>query len=54
MVILLRGEKVVLRDLREEDIRKAHVRKARIVRGEYYDAIKMGILREEWESTGTL
>ncbi|GEB35741.1 MULTISPECIES: GNAT family N-acetyltransferase [Brevibacillus] len=28
---------------------EARVRKARIVRGEYYDAIKMGILREEWE-----
>ncbi|MCL6458114.1 MAG: GNAT family N-acetyltransferase [Gorillibacterium sp.] len=31
-------------------IEEAQVRKARIVRGEYYDAIKMGILREEWES----
>lgn len=30
-------------------IEEARVRKARIVRGEYYDAIKMGILREEWE-----
>lgn len=29
---------------------EAQVRKARIVSGEYYDAIKMGILREEWES----
>lgn len=29
---------------------EARVRKARIVRGEYYDAIKMGILREEWEA----
>ncbi|BCG58963.1 GNAT family N-acetyltransferase [Paenibacillus sp. URB8-2] len=28
---------------------EARVRKARIVRGQYYDAIKMGILREEWE-----
>lgn len=28
---------------------EARVRKARIVRGEYYDAIKMGMLREEWE-----
>ncbi|MGF7046909.1 RimJ/RimL family protein N-acetyltransferase [Paenibacillus sp. DS2015] len=30
---------------------EACIRKARIVRGEYYDAIKMGILREEWEHT---
>ena len=30
-------------------VEEARVRKARIVRGEYYDAIKMGILREEWE-----
>ncbi|GGF85218.1 acetyltransferase [Paenibacillus albidus] len=29
-------------------IEEARVRKARIVRGEYFDAIKMGILREEW------
>lgn len=29
---------------------EARVRKARIVRGEYYDAIKMGMLREEWEA----
>ncbi|QRG66376.1 GNAT family N-acetyltransferase [Brevibacillus choshinensis] len=32
--------------MREE----ARVRKARIVRGEYYDAIKMGMLKEEWEA----
>lgn len=31
--------------------KEARIRKARIVRGEYYDAIKMGILREEWENT---
>lgn len=31
-------------------VEEARVRKARIVRGEYYDAIKMGILREEWET----
>jgi RimJ/RimL family protein N-acetyltransferase len=30
-------------------IEETRVRKARIVRGEHYDAIKMGILREEWE-----
>ncbi len=30
---------------------EARVRKARIVRGEYYDAIKMGILREEWDDS---
>ena len=29
-------------------VEEARVRKARIVKGEYYDAIKMGILREEW------
>ncbi|SET47070.1 GNAT family N-acetyltransferase [Paenibacillus sp. NFR01] len=29
---------------------EARVRKARIVRGDYYDAIKMGILREEWDA----
>ncbi len=28
---------------------EARIRKARIVNGEYFDAIKMGILREEWE-----
>ncbi|MGP4039215.1 GNAT family N-acetyltransferase [Gracilibacillus sp. D59] len=28
---------------------EARIRKARIVDGEYFDAIKMGILREEWE-----
>lgn len=33
-------------------VEEARVRKARIVRGEYYDAIKMGILREEWEALG--
>jgi hypothetical protein len=25
------------------------IRKARIVEGQYYDSVKMGILREEWE-----
>lgn len=35
-------------------VEEARVRKARIVRGEYYDAIKMGILREEWENAGNL
>lgn len=34
-------------------IEEARVRKARIVRGEYYDAIKMGMLREEWEARQT-
>ncbi len=29
---------------------EARFRKARIVKGEYYDSIGMGILREEWES----
>jgi RimJ/RimL family protein N-acetyltransferase len=28
---------------------EARIRNARIVAGEYFDAIKMGILREEWE-----
>jgi len=28
---------------------EARIRKARTVDGQYYDAIKMGILREEWE-----
>ena len=27
---------------------EARIRKARVVKGQYYDAIKMGILREEW------
>ncbi|MFD2170381.1 GNAT family N-acetyltransferase [Tumebacillus lipolyticus] len=31
-------------------IEEARVRKARIVNGEYFDAIKMGILREEWDA----
>lgn len=29
---------------------EARVREARIVDGEYYDAVKMGILRSEWEA----
>ncbi len=34
---------------------EARIRKARIVDGNYFDAIKMGILREEWEeSAGTI
>lgn len=28
---------------------EARIRDARIVNGEYFDAIKMGILRKEWE-----
>ncbi|WP_280771770.1 GNAT family N-acetyltransferase [Salipaludibacillus daqingensis] len=28
---------------------EARIRKARIINGEYFDAIKMGMLREEWE-----
>ncbi|HEU4963949.1 MAG TPA: GNAT family protein [Bacilli bacterium] len=31
-------------------IEEARIRKARIVDGEYYDSVKMGILREEWEA----
>lgn len=30
-------------------IEEARFRKARIVKGEYYDSVAMGILREEWE-----
>lgn len=30
-------------------IEEGRIRKARIVNGAYYDSIKMGILREEWE-----
>jgi RimJ/RimL family protein N-acetyltransferase len=30
-------------------IEEGRIRKARIVRGKYYDSVKMGILREEWE-----
>ncbi|MGP4078465.1 GNAT family N-acetyltransferase [Pseudalkalibacillus sp. R45] len=30
-------------------IEEGRIRKARIVDGEYYDSIKMGILREEWQ-----
>ena len=29
--------------------KEAHYRKARIVKGEYYDSISYGILREDWE-----
>jgi RimJ/RimL family protein N-acetyltransferase len=29
---------------------EARIRKARTVEGKYYDAIKMGVLREEWEA----
>ncbi|HLR69691.1 MAG TPA: GNAT family protein, partial [Virgibacillus sp.] len=28
---------------------EARIRNARTIDGEYFDAIKMGILREEWE-----
>ncbi|MEB7040072.1 GNAT family N-acetyltransferase [Staphylococcus gallinarum] len=31
-------------------IEEARIRKGRLVRGEYYDAIQMGILREEWQT----
>ncbi|RXK19179.1 GNAT family N-acetyltransferase [Macrococcus sp. DPC7161] len=31
-------------------IEEARIRRARIVKGEYYDSIKMGMLREEWEA----
>lgn len=31
-------------------IEEARIRKGRIVRGEFYDAIQMGVLREEWKS----
>lgn len=30
---------------------EARVREARIVEGKYFDAIKMGVLRKEWEKT---
>lgn len=30
-------------------IEEGRIRKARIVNGKYYDSIKMGMLREEWE-----
>ncbi|MBM7553079.1 GNAT family N-acetyltransferase [Thalassobacillus pellis] len=29
---------------------EARIRQARMVKGEYYDAIKMGILRKEWQA----
>ncbi|MGO1990053.1 GNAT family N-acetyltransferase, partial [Mammaliicoccus vitulinus] len=29
-------------------IEEARIRKGRVVEGEFYDAIQMGILREEW------
>ncbi|WP_412762899.1 hypothetical protein [Priestia aryabhattai] len=41
-MIKLIGEKVLLRE--------ARIREARIVNGNYFDSIKMGILRREWES----
>lgn len=31
-------------------IEEARIRKVRIVNGEYYDSVKMGVLREEWEA----
>ncbi|MFD1395881.1 GNAT family N-acetyltransferase [Kroppenstedtia eburnea] len=31
-------------------VEEGRIRKARIVRGRYYDSVKMGILREEWEA----
>jgi RimJ/RimL family protein N-acetyltransferase len=30
-------------------VEEGRIRKARIVRSKYYDSVKMGILREEWE-----
>ncbi|USG67031.1 GNAT family N-acetyltransferase [Brevibacillus ruminantium] len=44
------NERMIKLALRCGMMEEARVRKARIVRGEYYDAIKMGILREEWEA----
>lgn len=29
--------------------KEAHYRRARIVKGEYFDSISYGMLREEWE-----
>lgn len=29
---------------------EARIRQARIVNNEYYDAVKMGILKSEWET----
>ncbi|PSL50742.1 RimJ/RimL family protein N-acetyltransferase [Salsuginibacillus halophilus] len=34
-------------------VEEARIRKARVVDGVYFDAIKMGILREEWEGKTT-
>ncbi|UNL82882.1 GNAT family N-acetyltransferase [Priestia koreensis] len=34
-------------------VEEGRIRKARIVEGEYYDSIKMGMLREEWERLRT-
>lgn len=31
-------------------IEEACIRKGRVVEGEFYDAIQMGTLREEWKS----
>ncbi|PTX64252.1 RimJ/RimL family protein N-acetyltransferase [Melghirimyces profundicolus] len=31
-------------------VEEGRIRKARIVEGRYYDSVKMGLLREEWES----
>lgn len=30
-------------------IEEARIRKGRVVEGEFYDAIQMGVLREEWQ-----
>jgi RimJ/RimL family protein N-acetyltransferase len=30
-------------------VEEGRIRKARMVRGEYFDSVKMGLLREEWE-----
>ena len=32
---------------------EARIRKVRFYNGEYYDSIRMGILREEWEAGNT-
>ncbi|MDW3905989.1 GNAT family protein [Staphylococcus saprophyticus] len=35
-------------------IEEARIHRARIVKGDFYDAIQMGILREEWQDFSSI
>ncbi len=35
-------------------IEEARIRRGRVVKGDFYDAIQMGILREEWQNFNSI